>query len=806
MLTDLSLAFRQLRKNPLVSLAAVVSLALALGANTTLFSVFERLVLRPHTFREPGTLVRVWINNPARNLVAPAVSRARYEQLREHSTVFACLGASVSGSFAFAPAHGEPEQVPALQLSREFFPALGVEMARGRNFLPEEDVPGAAPVAVVSHEFWQTRLGGRETVLGESVSLNGVPHTVIGVLPPRLSLPFSQFSVFTSRWWEPNYLTAAQVQVGATYLQVTARLKPGVALERANEELAALSRRYKVDFATRLDADSLIDVRTLTEELSGNVRPTVHMLLAAVAAVLLIAIANVSNLFLARLSTRQKEIAVRLALGARPGDLVRQFLVEGGLFAALATGGGVLLGHVGLRLIEQFAANQLLPNTHFTIGGPVLLFSACIGALTAVGVAAAPAWQATRIGVAEVLKDTARGQPGGTRGGRFRAALIVAEVALSVVLLVGSGLLLVSFFRLQQAPAGLDPIGVGYAQIGIPIERYRTVAQQGEFYERVVERLKAVPQVRFAAAGVGLPLGGIPLAPYTVDGEPIKPLSERSLVGLQLVMPEFFQVLGIPLREGRFFTARDREGAPGVCIINESLARRLFPHGSALGRHLRRGRDAEIVNEIVGVVGDVSSNGLGVPAPDVIYYSFFQLSRASALLFVRVDGEPESAQALIRTAVREVDRAQPVASFSTMPNLVAANTGFQRLVAGLTGFFAGVALLLTAVGLYSVLAYSVGQRTGEIGIRMALGAERGDIVRLVLRQGLRLVGAGLVLGIAAAAGSAWLIRALLFGVEPFNPLVFVVVAVLFLGIALLACLLPARRAARVDPLVALRTE
>ena len=806
MLSDFLLAFRQLRKSPLVTCAAIASLALALGANTALFSIFDRLVVRPHTFRDPDTLVRVWTNDPARNIVSPGISLPRFELLRDNQTSFTHFSASTFAGLGYTRDGGEPEQVQAMRVTRGFFPALGIEMARGRNFLAEEDVPGAAPVVVLTHEFWLTRLGGRESAVGESLLLNGTPHTIVGILPPRLSNPFSTVLLFITRTWEPPNLSPMQVQAGASYLQLTARLKPGVSFEQANLEIAALGRRYGTDFATRMDAASPIEIRTLTVEMGGNIRPTLRMLLAAVLAVLLIACANVSNLFLARLSARQKEIAVRLSLGATRAHLIRQFLVESAVFAFVATAVGVVLSLFGLRLVEQFAVNQLPANTAFELSGPTLAFTALFGALTALGVGLAPAWQASRIGLAEVLKDTARGQPGGTRGARFRAGLIVAEVGLAVVLLIGSALLLLSFLRLQDTPPGLDPRGIGYAFVALPAERYRTPLQQAEFHEQVIARLLTFPQVKAAAASVGLPLGGIPIAPYTVNGQPIRPLSERPLVGLQYVTGGFFQVHQIPLREGRTFTTRDREGAPPVCIVNEAFAKRVFPGESAIGKSLRRGRDAEIVVEIVGVVGDVRSQGLGTPPPDVIYYPLLQIGRAGVNLFARIDGDPAALQALMRQAVAESDRNQPISAFSTMETLVRANTGFQQLVAGLTGVFAGVALLLTAVGLYSVLAYSVGQRTGEIGIRMAIGASPHDIVRLILGQGLRLVGFGLALGLAAAAASAWLIRSLLFNVEPFNAPLYLAVTVVFLLVAACACLLPSLRASRIDPLVALRTD
>ncbi|WP_438483218.1 ABC transporter permease [Oleiharenicola lentus] len=806
MLSDLTYAVRQLLKAPLVTSAAILSLSLALGANTALFSIFDKLVLRPHAFPEPSALVRVWTNNPATNFVGPAFSLPKYELIRDHQSAFSAFAASAFAGFAFVRDGGEPEQITGLRVTRDFFPALGVPMARGRVFSLDEDKPGAAPAVVISHEFWQTRLGSRENVDGDMLNLNGLPHTITGVLPPQLGTPFTTTLVFTNRVQEPAGLNVDQVRVGATYLQVTARLKPGVSFQQANEQIVQLNQRYAAEFSDRLDAKNPIELRTLTEELAGNLRPTLRMLLGAVAAVLLIACANVSNLFLARLSSRQKEIAVRLSLGATRQHLIRQFLLESLLFAVSAALLGLALAKLGLIGVEQLAANQLAPNTTFALNGPTLAFSGALCLLSALAVGLVPALQASRLGLSDVLKDAGRGTPGGARSGRFRSVLIVAEVGLSVVLLVGSALLLLSFARLQKTPSGINPEGIAYAFVNAPVERYRTPVQQAEFHERVLERLKANPQVTHAAAALAVPLGGGPIAPYTIFGTTVLPIAERPLASLQAVTPEFFQAFQITLREGRTFTTQDRTGTPGVCVINESFAKRIFPGESALGKVLTRGRDADVKHEIVGIVADVRSNGLGAPPPDVVYYPFYQLPRSGANVIVRTTGDPAGLQAVIRTAVAEIDRQQPLAFFNTMQTLVTTNTGFQRLVASLTGIFAAVALLLTAIGLYSVLAYSVAQRTSEIGIRMALGASRSDVVSMVLKHGMRLVVIGLFIGLAAAAGTSYLIRSLLFSVEPVNPVLYGGVSVLFALIALVACLLPSLKAARIDPLVALRSD
>ena len=799
-------ATRQLLKAPLLSGAAVLSLALAIGANTALFTIFDQLILRPHRFKDPDSLVRLWTNNPQKAFVGPAYSLPKYELVRDQQTVFAAIAASTFSSFSFARAGAEPEQVVGQKVSDQFFKVLGVAPSRGRQFTAEDDKPGAPPVAIISHEFWQTRLAGAESALGTPLLLNGVDHTVVGILPPHLSNPFSNAQVFVSHVFEPPALLPSQVQVGATYLQVTGRLKPGVTLERANQEIAVLNGRYANAFPSKLDAQNPSDLRTFTEELAGNLRPTLRLLLGAVAAVLLIACANVSNLFLARLSSRSREIAVRLSMGAERRHLVRQFLVESLLFSFIATIVGAFLGQVGLTAISRAAVNQLPPNTTFEFSGLTFAFMAGVCVLSGLAVGLVPALQASNVGIAHILKDASRGAPGGTRGTRFRSSLVVAQVAMSVILLVGSALLLLSFYRLQNTPPGLSTAGVATAFVSAPIERYKTPAEQSEFYRQVVERLKSVPQVKEASVAFGLPLNGNPISPYTVFGTPVLPLAERPLANFHIAGSDLFKTLQIPLREGRFATEQDREGTPFVCLINESFAKKIFPKGSAVGQVLLRGANADIPVQIIGVVGDVKSNGLNAPPPDAIYYAFSQMGKPAANLVAKIDGDPNTLQPLMRTAVAQVDGNQPISFFQTMDGVVEQAIGFQKLLAGLVAIFASIALVLTSIGLYSVIAYSVSQRTSEIGIRMAMGARPGQIVSHVLSGGMRLVVIGLVIGLLGAGAAAQAMTSLLFAVTPLNPPLYSAVTALFSAIAALACLLPARRAARIDPLLALRCD
>ncbi|HVS51730.1 MAG TPA: ABC transporter permease [Opitutaceae bacterium] len=800
-------ALRSLLKSPGFTLVAILTIAIGIGANTALFSTFDTLVLHPLSLPQSDRLVRLWASNTSLGFNAPAMSWPRYEFVRDHQKSFSNISAAAFATFAFSRPGADPEQVNALSVTASFFPTLGVAPIRGRNFTPAEDVAGAPNVALLSYEFWQRAFGGRDTAIGETMMLDGNSYTIVGVLAPALSNPFNTVLVFVPRPFEGVGLTPVQVQNGAGYLGVTARLAPGVSLAQAQAEVKTLAANYCAAFAERLDGKNDTPVVTFADELVGNSKPTFYVLLAAVGLVLLIACANVASLFLGRLSARHKEIAIRLSMGATRGQLVRQFLVESVLFSALAGVLGVFLAWWSLAAIQQLAASVLPTGVKLGLDVRVLAFTVGASALCALFVGLVPALQASRTGTADVLKDHARGSSGGPRSTRFRSGLIVGEVTLSVVLLVSSALLLASFVRLQRTPPGFNPRGLATAFVTIPVARYQTAPEQAEFFAQLLARLEAQPQVRSAAVAIGVPLSGFqPRSPYAIQGRPVPPLPERALANLDVVSEKYFSTMQIPLRAGRTFDAHDNDKAPNVCILSETFAQRLFPGRSAIGQVLLRGRDAEIKCEIVGVVGDVKSLGLNSPPFDDMYFPERQLTRPATVLVVRTDGDPERLQPIIRSTVAALDSNQPIAVFQTMDSLLSQSLGFQRIAAWLTAIFAGVALLLSAVGLYSVLAYTVTQRTSEIGIRMALGAQRAQVISLVLGSGLRLVALGLVLGLAIAAGCSQLMQSLLFEVQPIDPLIYGGVATLFAAIATLACLFPSLRASRIDPLVALRME
>jgi putative ABC transport system permease protein len=801
-MSDLRLAWRALWKTPGFSIVAILTIAIAVGANTALFSVFDRLVLNPVTIPRPQSLVAIVSDNPQLGTQIPAVSWPRYAEIREHTRTLESVGLSAFDTFTLT-GNGEPEQLNALRVSATFLPTLGVLPARGRNFTAAEDVPNGPAVCIISHELWQTRFGSREGLVGQTIVLSGQPWEVVGVMPPRLSVPFGQVQVFAPRVFEVGGLTAQQIERGAGYAQPIARLKPGVTVDQASTELAAISRGYRQRFGSRLDADNTSQAQLFVQFLVSGLQPTFYTLLGAVGFVLLIACANVASLFLGRLVARQKEVSVRQSLGATRVRVIRQFLVESVLFSAAAGLLGTLFAVWALWAIQSLVAAQLPPNAVLSLNWRALAFTGAVTFASALLVGLVPAFHSSRTDLVEGLKDSARGSTG--RGSHFRRSLIVAEVALSVVLLVGSSLLLMSFLKLRRTPPGFDPRGVAAAFVNAPPGRYNTSAQQAEFFTQLIERLRAQGQVTDAAAAIGLPLSGFaPRAPYSVAGRAILPLPQRALAGLAIVSEDYFRLLRIPLVEGRAFTHDDRDGAPGACIINESLAKKLFPGESALGKVLLRGRDAEIRAQIVGVIHDVKTNGLNTPASDEIYYPLRQMGRPTMTVVARTDGDPAALQGVLRSAVTQVDKDLAISFFATMDSNIAQSLGVQRIVASLTVVFAALALVLAAVGLYSVLAYAVGQRTPEIGIRMALGAQTTQVLRLILGSGLRLVAVGVLAGLVAAGFTARLIRGLLFDVRPLDPIVYVAVALLFALVATAACLVPAVRASRIDPLKALR--
>ncbi len=806
MIHDLRFALRSLAKTPGFTAVAIVTMGVALGACTALFSVLQAVVLRPLPYPEPEKLVSVWARNPERNLEAPALSWAKYEAFRQRTDVFADMAMTAGNSFTLTEGEGDPEQVAGLHVTRNFLPLVGIAPLRGWTFAAEEDVDGGPAVAMISRQLWQSRFLGDPGILGRVVQFDGAGRTIVGIFPD-LPPPFNGTAVIVPRADDLPYLPRANRDNAITH-QAYARLAPGQTEESANLRLAEMVARFKETNSSHIDAENRNELRTLTRQVVGDLRRTFWTLAGAVAAVLLIACANIANLFLARVSARQREIAVRLSLGARPGEIVRQFAAESLVFSAAAGVLGVLIAWWSLRAIQVVAGPQLPRADEIALDPGVLAFALGASLVASLLIGFYPAWQAARTDVGGVLKDNSRGAVGGTAAKAFRHGLVVAQIALSLTLLICAGLLVRSFERLQSTELGFTVERRLIAQLNLPASRYGTPEKTREFYLQLQRRLDETPELEAAGVIFGAPLAGVgAISPYAVQGRPVPDVTKQPLASIRQVSTGYFAAMGVGLREGRFLDANDRADGENVVLVNETLARRLFPDGNVLDQVIITGRAATKFR-IVGVVRDVKAAGLTAPAPDEIYFARAQ--RGGGFMHVVAAARPGQSAAsvlpVLRRVLKELDPTLALANPQPYEALVSQSIGVQRVTMALLLVFAGLAALLAAVGIYSVMAYAVAQRTAEIGVRLALGATGRDILALVLRSGAGQVGAGLVLGFAGAFAASRLLRHVLYQVEPFDPLVFGAVATAFALVAAAACLVPARRATRVDPVVALRTE
>jgi predicted permease len=804
---NLTFALRQLRKSPGFTTLAILALALGIGANVAIFSAINTLFLRPLAFAQPARLVRVWSAFSDRGLDQAALSYPRYEYFRDQTEVFSDLAAQAPTGFTLT-GRGEPQQLQAARVSANFFSTLGVRPQAGRDFLPEEDRAGGADVALITDEFWRKNFNASPAAVGQTLILDNRSYTVVGVLPASFQFPFGGTPIWTTRPFEIEGLPREIILQGSGYLQVTGRLKPGATLEQASEQLKVVSNRYSLAQPDKVDAGAGVLIRSLQTDVVGGQRPTFLALLAAVGLVLLIACANVANLFFVRLAARRKEIAVRTALGATRSSIIAQFLTESLLTALLAGALGSLLAVWAVGVLSRFAANFIPRANEIGVDAPVLAFALAVSLLAGLFMGIMPAWQASQADVNETLKDSTRGNTGGRSAGRLRASLFVGEVALSLVLLVGAGLLLRSFVRLQRASTGFNPENLLTFNVPLSPGQYPDTARQTAFYEQLTARLATLPGV-VAASGINnLPIvaGGNTLSPFALEGESLPPMNERKLAIRSNTLPGYFAAMGIPLRQGRDFTWRDREGQNNVVIINESTARRLFPGGqNPLGRRVITGL-AAIPREIVGVVGDTREEGLATAPRDTMYYPTGQLGDGFFSFVVRTSRPVAAMRSEFKAAVHALDPGIPVDDVKPLDRLLTQSISDRHLVIVLVGAFALVALVLAGLGIYSVIAYNVAQRTSEFGVRMALGAEPGSILRLVLREGLLLAGLGLAVGLAVSLALTQLLQSLLYEVSATDPLVFIGTSLFLVAVALLACWLPARRATKVDPITALRAE
>ena len=799
-------ALRQLLKSPGYTALAVGALALGIGANTVLFSAINTLFLRPLGYAQPEQLTHVWGSFPERGLDQANVSWPRYSAWRAQQEVFTEFAAQTFTGFTLT-GRGDPENLPAARVTANFFPALGVQPMLGRGFSAEDDRPGGANVILLSHGFWQRRFGGKPDILGQPLTLNGTPFTVIGVLPPSVGFPFAQNQVWAPRVFEPEGLPPDLVQRGTGYLTLLARLKSGVTLPQAEQQLHVVDQRYAAANPEKVDAKAGVHVVSFHEDLVGGQRPMFLTLLAAVGCVLLIACANVANLLLARFTARRKEIAIRTALGATRGRIVGQFLLESVLTAALAGVIGILLAVWGLDVLARVGENFIPRAAELALDTRVLGFAVALSLLTGLVLGVVPALQASRADPNESLKDSSRGSTGGRQAGSFRAALLVTEVALSLVLLVGAALLMDSFRRLQNVHTGFRREGTSTFFLGLPAGSYPDVARQSLFFQNALEKIRALPGVTAVAATATLPGAGngFTRSPAAVEGRPLPPVSDRKIMLRSTLTPGFFAALDIPLQQGRDFSWRDRSDTPNVVIINETLAKEFFPHENPIGHRLITGIQS-VPREIVGVAADTRSQNISQPAVAEMYYPVTQMDGQFLNVIVGSTRPAASLRPEIIAAIHALDAGLPVGDVQPYAEILAQAVADRRLSMLLLGGFAGLALVLAGMGIYSVIAYGVAQRTNEFGIRMALGADPGDVVALVMKGGLRLAALGLGVGLAASFALTRLMHNLLFEVSATDPLLFAGVSLFVCAIAALACFIPARRATKIDPMIALRAE
>jgi putative ABC transport system permease protein len=801
---DSRYAVRMLLKSPGFTLVAVLTLALGIGVNTAIFSVVNAVLLRPLPFDAPERLVKVYSTNTKRGTSTNPFSFPNFADFRSTQQSFEAM-AAYTGTSAALSGGDFPEQVNGVSASADLFKVLGTRAQMGRTFEPEDEREGGAPVVVISDGMWRRRFGSDPHIVGKQITLAGRSLTVVGVMPQNFQF---LFTTATPEFWTPlDPKDDMNVQRGAIYLSVIGRLKPGVTIEQAGAEMRTIATQLAEQYQAE-NGNRNVNLVPALEDMTQSLRPTLLVLLGAVGFVLLIACANVANLLLVRASGRVREIAIRVAHGASRRRIIQQLLTESILLAVLGGGLGLLLAVWGVELLGKVVPTGVPRFDQTSLDTTVLGFTILASVLTGIVFGLAPALSASRLDLNEALKEGGRSATEGRGRNRIRSVLIVSEVALSLVLLVGAGLLIKSFMRLRSVNPGFNPQNTLTASLSLSPVRYDDDAKILRFYEQVVDKASRIPGVESAGAIIPLPLGNNTLSiSFTVAGRPEPPPSDHPSAGARITMPDYFRTMGIPVTRGRAFTLDDNEAAPKVVIINETFAQRFFPGEDAIGQRLNLGMN-DIHAEIVGVVGDVHHAGLDKEAGPEFYVPLKQVPLSDMALVVRTKGAIDAASltTALREAVREVDKDQPLFGVRTMESMVAASVARQRFGMTLVALFALAALALASVGIFSVMSFLVTQRTHEIGIRMALGAQSRDVLRMVLGQGMFFTLVGIGIGLVAAFALTRVMTGLLIGVSATDPLTFAGVSLLLMSVALLACYLPARRATRVDPMTALRYE
>jgi len=799
---DVRFSARILLKNPGFAVAAVIILALGIGANTAMFTVASALLLRPFPFHDPEQLVSVDTKD---KIAERGGTLLRYELLRDRGQSFQAVAAWTNDSFDLT-GRGEPLQVPVARVTPSFLPMLGVQPQLGRVFRDDEGRPEGNHVVMLSDAIWRSRFGGDPSIIGQTVTLDTVPHTIIGVLPADALFPFvGQADVWTPRYFELTLMTPQRLRAGVGYLTFMARLRPDVTLSRADSELAVLNRQYREQNPTAPDADPAVAMiaSPLRDMVVADVRGRLLVLSGAVAVVLLIACANVASLLLSRALARRREVAIRTAMGAGRHVIVRQLLTESVLLSLVAGLLGVGLGWAGTQALTRLAASQLPQGVPITMDLRVLLFAVGVSLLTGIAFGVFPALQLSRTDLNTTLREEGASTSAGRERARMRSLLVVGQVALSLLLLIGAGLLLRSFARLLRVDPGFDAHNVLTMNVSLPTVKYAKPEQQIAFFDDVLRRVSALPGVRNAAISAALPMSWKRITPMLPEGQPDVPLGQRPFLDIEAISPQWFDTMRVPLRNGRGFSAADNAQAPKVLVVNETFARRFWPNQNPVGKHVVVGR-GPTASEVVGVAGNIRNKGLAEETQAQVYIPFAQLPWGNMNLLVRTDVSPQSVAAAVQKQISAVDADQPVTSIQTVDELMDSSRAEPRFTMMLLAVFSLAALALAVIGIYGVLAYSVAQRRHEMAIRLALGAERGDILRLVVRQGLTLAVTGVAVGLFVALLMTRLMASVLYDVGAHDLTTFALAPIIFLAIALLASYLPARRATKLNPVEALR--
>lgn len=827
---DLLFGLRMLVKNPIFALVAVVTLALGIGANTAIFSVVDAVLLRTLPYPEANRLVFLWSTMPSQSGSIGGSAWPDYEGWRDRNQVFDGLAAFYNGDFNLSSAGSPPELIQGAYITSNLFPVLKISPSLGRLFSREEEQFGRHHVVLLSYGLWQRRFAGNRNIVGQEIKLGGESYIVTGVMPQ--GLPFFDNLPEVDLWTPISFAPKDNQATRNNYfINLVGRLRPGVTVAQAQQDTSTIAKVMYGEIPGNLGVSPL--VVPVQEQIAGDSRTGLLVLLGAVAFVLLVACVNVANLLLARASARQKELAIRASLGASRARIVRQVIIEGlplGIIGGLL---GLLLAIWGIDLLSSLLPASLPRGNPIDVNGRVLLFTFALALLTILIFGLLPALQAAKADVRESLNEGGRGGLGGRKQGRMRRLLVITEVALALVLLVASGLMMRSFIKLRQVDVGFTEHSVLTLRVPLPEAKYpepKTADDPRDpeglaFYEQLLERVRTLPGVKSAATATLLPLGagqgwGKLL---TVEGQEAESMDKVPLIRFALVSPDYFRTLGIALRQGRPFGTDDKGNSQPVAIINETLARRFFPNENPIGKTLWMGPPEKLMQPellavvgrfprrlIVGVVSDVKGGSLNQPTPSLVYAPLTQYRREgwsnNLMLAVQTSVRPDTLAATIREQVRALDPDQPVTSIKTMDELLDRTLSEAKFTLLLFGLFAMLALVLAAIGIYGVMATAVTQRTHEIGLRMALGAQKRDVLRLVIGEGMIQVFIGIVAGLAAAVALTRLMSSLLFGVSPTDPVTLALITLLLASVALLACYIPARRATKVDPLVALRNE